>query len=221
MPLLSLRRDVAKLSGSTGCMHCLRVALRDFLTVRRFPGVLRVGSCCLAGFVMTFGHHWLLSHVTRLMHLTLGPAFVIALVSAVNETLGGSVLGGTPLYLRGLLDQASVGLYNHVNEGAVVKEYLRRHTDGHHVENIRFQFRSGSGTFMLTHRPSLMLMRRTQRPIFSVIDLLLVLACLPISYMKPFTDVTPPPLWGCCVAGRQATGIGYRGVLNRCRECLQ
>lgn len=52
--------------------------------------------------------------------------------------------------LAGVLStKPRLGLYNRVNEGAGLKEYLLRHSDGHRAAKIRFQFRSG--TSMLAH----------------------------------------------------------------------
>ena len=68
--------------------------------------------------------------------------FVTAIVSAVEERDAAQLAGA-------LSTKPRLGLYNRVTEGAGLKEYLCRHTDGHRAAKIRFQFRSG--TSMLTH----------------------------------------------------------------------
>jgi len=45
-----------------------------------------------------------------------------------------------------LLSKPWLGLYNRVNEGAGIKEYLQRHEEGHRAAHIRFQLWVGQAS---------------------------------------------------------------------------
>ena len=93
----------------------------------------------------------LLSHVCAQIWSTV-PAFASS--TALSLPYGSFVTGlSKAITERDAVELASalsskpwLGLYNWVNEGAGLKEYLHRHEEGHRGEQIRFQLRVGQAS---------------------------------------------------------------------------
>jgi hypothetical protein len=141
LPLLSSRRDVAKLKWQHR-LHALPASrFESILYSQEVPRGVRGRQRRLFGQVCDDIWSSLVSFSRDALTAPY-PAFVTALVSAVEERDAAQLAGA-------LSTKPRLGLYNRVTEGAGVKEYLCRHSDGHRATKIRFQFRSG--TSMLTH----------------------------------------------------------------------
>lgn len=141
LPLLSSRRDIARLKWQHR-LHSLPASrFERSMYVQGVPRGVRgrhrrlFGQMCDATW----------ASLSSLAQESLGrhyPAFVSALVSAVQERDQAKLADA-------LSTKPRLGMYNRVNEGAGMKEFLLRHSDGHHAARIRFQFRSGAN--LLAH----------------------------------------------------------------------
>ena len=144
LPLLSSRRDIARLKWQHRVHHMSSSSLEHQVYSRAAPCATRGRKRCMFGQVCD--KVWrslpILPQDSLSLHRS---AFISSVTSAVYERDATD-------FSRALSTKPRLGIYNRVNEGPGVKQYLLRSSGRHQAAQIRFQFRSG--TSMLQHHCS-------------------------------------------------------------------